>query len=232
MELSAAQTMRYEIKFSLDRAMHLETERWLAAKPFLRRAFPPRRINSIYFDNTSLTAAQDNFKGIANRKKFRVRWYGDSDQAEAASTLEVKVRNGRLGWKAAAPLSLSPAQLLRTGTRDIEKAFHADPAVRDLIPREAALVPVLYVGYRRHYHAAANGVRATLDENLSFADILSGNHAYESGRRAYAKSILEFKFAPVVKEQAAELMNDLPLYPTRSSKYVIGLSLFGHAVYI
>ncbi len=223
---------RYEIKFVIDRAGHPVVEHWLAAKPFFRRSFPQRWVHSVYFDNASLRTGQNNFDGIANRQKFRVRWYDDAGDGKDPLALEVKVKNGRLGWKAMARLDLRPSKLLDQPASRIEKIFHADPAVRDLIPREAALQPVMYVTYARSYYLGPQGIRITFDRNLSFADILRDTHTMEQNHRSYEKGVLEFKFPPTVRDQASQLMEDLSFYPTRFSKYVTGLSLFGHAVYL
>ena len=41
-----------------------------------KKSFEDRYVNSIYFDFPILESAQENFYGLANKRKFRVRWYG------------------------------------------------------------------------------------------------------------------------------------------------------------
>ena len=226
------QSVRYEIKYILESAHILEFENWLLSQPFVKRSFPERPVNSIYFDTAALRAAQDNMKGIANRKKFRVRWYGALTDPATGLTLEVKVKTGRLGTKHSAPLAQPLDDLLSMDAQQIERAFHTDAAVRDLIPHEAALVPVIYVGYSRRYFEAPGGIRITIDNNLEFSDIFHSHNNSLRNRASYGKSIVEFKFPVNVKDDAAQLMSSLPFYPVRSSKYLIGLSLTGNAVYI
>ena len=56
--------MRYEIKYNLDPAGRTEIKRWLATKPFVRRAYPDRRVCSLYLDTLDFTAATHNLDGI------------------------------------------------------------------------------------------------------------------------------------------------------------------------
>ena len=41
-----------------------------------REAFPPRRVNSIYFDTYGWSNVDDHLAGVAERCKLRLRWYG------------------------------------------------------------------------------------------------------------------------------------------------------------
>ena len=40
---------------------------------------PIRRVNSIYFDTSDLETFNDGEEGVVPRKKFRFRWYGNSN---------------------------------------------------------------------------------------------------------------------------------------------------------
>ena len=42
----------------------------------LKKQFPSRNINSIYFDNLNNQIARDNLSGISRRCKLRIRYYG------------------------------------------------------------------------------------------------------------------------------------------------------------
>ena len=75
-------------------------------------------------------------------------------------------------------------------------------------------------------------MRITIDENIKFIDMLKGTKDLKMGRAQLDKKVVEFKFPPRLKDQAAELMRTLPNYPSRSSKYVTGLSMFGHVAHI
>ena len=225
-------SVRYEIKYILNPSHVFEFERWLLSRPHVNRSFPSRTINSVYFDTAALRAAQDNIKGIANRKKFRVRWYGSLADSVSGLVLEVKIKTGRLGTKHSATLTQPLNDLLAMSAQQIEVAFHNDDAVRDLIPHEVALLPVLYIGYSRQYYEAPSGIRITIDSRLEFSDLFHSHKNSLRNRAGYDKTIVEFKFPVNAKDDAAELMASLPFYPVRCSKYLLGLSLTGNAVYI
>ena len=232
MSVTLSGPMRYEIKYLVDPNQVTELESWLSGKPFVRRAFPPRQVNSIYFDSLDFKSAQDNLDGIADRSKFRIRWYGDIDNSRKDLTFEIKSKRGRLGSKVSTSLGELTTPLMKMTNRDIESALHTDLSARPLVPQGVALQPTIYVAYERRYHEAAGGIRITFDEGLNFRQMTGNRHQSSSSTSYYQKSVLEFKFAPEAKEQAARIMRDLRLVPSRSSKYVIGLSLFGRANYI
>ena len=41
-----------------------------------RKIYPTRRINSIYYDNSSYSAMEESIEGNSLRSKKRIRWYG------------------------------------------------------------------------------------------------------------------------------------------------------------
>ena len=47
-------------------------------KHIISNAYSPRLINSIYFDDNSLSLAKQNINGDSNRMKIRIRYYGES----------------------------------------------------------------------------------------------------------------------------------------------------------
>jgi hypothetical protein len=232
MSATLSRPMRYEIKYLVGPNQVTELESWLSGKPFVRQTFPPRQVNSIYFDSLDFKSAQDNLDGIANRSKFRIRWYGDIERSRKDLTFEIKSKRGRLGSKVSTPLGELTTPLMKMTNREIGNALHTDMSARQLVPPGVALQPIIYIAYERRYHEAAGGIRITFDQGLNFRQITENRHQSSSSVSCYQKSVLEFKFAPEAKEQAARIMRDLRLVPSRSSKYVIGLSLFGRANYI
>ena len=51
--------------------------------------FPDRKVNSIYFDDKNLSSILANLDGVTDKKKVRIRWYGNS-QIIDNSKLEIK----------------------------------------------------------------------------------------------------------------------------------------------
>ena len=67
---------RYEIKFILDNAKLSEIYQWIKDSTFMKKSFPDRKVNSLYFDDENYSCVRDNLAGISDRKKMRFRWYG------------------------------------------------------------------------------------------------------------------------------------------------------------
>ena len=69
-----------------------------------KRLFQINKVNSLYFDNIAQEAIQHNLAGISNRNKVRLRWYGDNSSSISETNLEIKFREGRLGYKIKHPI--------------------------------------------------------------------------------------------------------------------------------
>lgn len=232
--------MRYEIKYVLDPNSLNRFSVWLAGAAYFRRAFPCREVNSVYFDTSEMAAAMDNLAGISIRNKFRLRWYSGLDSSQSPNIdqpkFEIKSKQGRLGQKFDRTISAidvesiykNDAEHLASQVRK-ELVYNDWP---DLNMHPDFLDPKLLVKYKRSYYVGPEDIRVTVDRNISFGDILSNTHHKIIGQQSYSKAIIEFKFPPKSQHQAAEIMSSLPFYPVRSSKYLTGLSLFNHAVYI
>ena len=179
-------------------------------------------VNSIYFDDHSLSAYRENLDGVGQRAKVRLRWYDQKDR-EGRFHFEVKRRTDlttgkdRLAINSRVPLSSLTFQ-------DILRELSAILPVRQ---REALMRrpdPILISEYRREYFQEYHSpVRITLDFDITYYD--------QSGRRRPAKKfgvrtpewvIIEGK-APVGEESRLRRLL-FPLQPqvTRSSKYVMG----------
>lgn len=211
---------RYEIKFIVDQPRQCLLENWRVGTRSLRRHHPTRMVHSIYYDAPDMRGAMENLMGLPDRRKTRLRWYGDTPGA--AIRLEVKERNGRLGRKSSADWpesagALNPARAIKPG-----------PAFEGL-SGPISLSPTLGVSYRRDYLMWDAGIRVTIDTDLSFTNPRLSN---QKPIRDPSAAILEVKFAPNLKSRAHDLIADIPFYPLRHSKYLRGLDLTGRAVYV
>ena len=52
----------------------------------------------IYFDNEELDFLFENIEGHSNRRKIRIRWYGECF-GNINANLEYKIKNGNVGYK-------------------------------------------------------------------------------------------------------------------------------------
>ena len=98
--------MRYERKYKVSDLHHHVILQNIRMHPAgLRQIYPDRQINNIYFDSIGLQCYHDNVDGIAERKKFRVRWYGDDVRVIENPNLEIKYRVNEVGSKKIFPVA-------------------------------------------------------------------------------------------------------------------------------
>ena len=136
------------------------------------------RIESLYFDDIADTALLQNYSGVSNREKFRIRMYNGN---AATLHLEKKVKYGGLGRKYSCPMSAVQLQRLLDG----DTAWMMDtehPLIHELYCRMRAdlLRPKTIVAYRREPFIYGPGnVRVTFDYDIRSGvcgrDMLSGD---------------------------------------------------------
>ena len=221
---------RYEIKFALWNNELAYFEHWLDSQPYFRRSFPGRIVNSIYFDTPDFSTALDNLSGIADRTKYRLRWYGAEESAR--SRFEIKVKKGRVGRKVTADIERSASEFRAMSLEERDRFLAGEKSLRGELPVGDPLQSVLWVRYDRDYFERGREIRVTIDRNLVFGELWSESAAYDQRTSSLPQNVIEFKFAPEDKDLAAQVMFDLPFYPVRNSKYMLGLSSFGRSVYI
>jgi hypothetical protein len=96
---------RYERKYTTKVLSPSETELVIMLHPALfSEKFPPRFINNIYFDTPDFKDYQDSVQGVSDRRKIRIRWYGESKEHIEHAQLELKYKNGTLVSKERYPL--------------------------------------------------------------------------------------------------------------------------------
>jgi len=217
--------VRYERKFSvegLDRA-HLVWALKLHDAHFVR-AYPDRYVNSLYFDSVRLTALAESLAGISERRKFRLRWYGQLHALSGPVNAEIKQKRGMIGTKRVfenLPLVQSPI----SGGESFSAAF-ADSAMPAVV-REVwqSLRPVLANRYRRSYFETICGrIRATVDTEVTYYGL--GQHNCTVPRRPLNEvAVLELKYAAREDEFARSVAGGLPFRLSRNSKYCTGVML-------
>lgn len=232
--------MRYEIKYSLPAGRLDEFVYEVRARSWFRRSYPTRNVHSLYFDTSDFASARDNLAGIPNRQKFRLRWYSNLDMGISEITsepnFEIKTKEGRLGRKIAGKVpNVTGAMLKNEDARSIYSGLvehlqaNAFPTL-DVPP--SLLAPTLFIEYEREYYQGPDGMRMTIDKNLRFRNAVITGQNGKGVSMSSSNAVVEFKFPLEQHDQAAELLSGLLFSPVRNSKYLVGLSLLGHAVYI
>lgn len=217
---------RQEVKFvARDTTFHRLVQ-WARLHPVgFRQAYPPRQVNSVYFDAPGFDSYAESVAGVSARAKVRYRWYGESAMPRSGQ-LEVKVKRGQTGWKLVRPVDLSPCP-------DAVTVGNLRRLILERLPADAQhpllefSEPVLRNRYTRHYWAACFGdLRLTMDTDLavfnlrrSFADDL------DRAMRINRTVIVELKFSRDDRRKVAAMIGGMPLVMSRNSKYCNGLAV-------
>jgi hypothetical protein len=186
--------------------------------------YPPRYVNSIYLDTADLENYQANVLGYTNRRKVRLRWYGESFGEIAKPMLEIKIKQGLVGTKQAFPLTS-----MTIDCHVCDDIVHHTLSNSDL-PRIVQLElqnmhMVLLNRYYRHYYVSYDGdFRVTIDSELAFYKINSAfGNLFLHRQLSRSEVIVEIKYAEEQEPSADRVINFFPFRVTRSSKYVQGV---------
>ncbi len=224
-EYTQLRTYRYERKFLVETLSLHQVQAIIKLHPQLfYQPYPPRYVNNLYLDTPDLENYYDNVRGVAQRRKVRVRWYGELGGEIRHPLLEFKIRNGLVGTKHTYPLA---GFCLDTGFCDRrlwQVATHS--TLPERVWRELRnLSLVLLNRYYRYYYVSRNGhFRVTLDTRPTFFKV---NGAF--GNRLvhrqvdFRNHVVELKYEIEQAPHADRVSSFFPFTVTRHSKYVQGM---------
>ena len=198
---------RYEMKYVLRQDEWQKLQQVLLEHPAsFQTAFPDRIVNNIYLDTNELETCNDNLAGISDRKKFRIRWYGEKEDFDNA-VLEIKIKNNALGRKEFVKIDWNGEKL----SNQIHK-------------NHGGLVPVLQNQYLRSYYINwEENFRLTVDRRIKYKPT---NHYFSADYSDAFNDehiIVELKFKAEDFALHKEISHYLPFRPTKHSKYVTGI---------
>lgn len=215
---------RYERKFQVTSLFAEDAELIIRLLPSaFFEEFPPRYVNNIYFDSLGFQSFADNVDGISNRKKVRIRWYGEQFGHIERPVLEHKIKKNLLGTKRSyvlPPFELGPEFGGDSAIRLVEEAD-----VPEIVKEEMrGLVPTLLNRYFRKYFRSADGkYRLTLDVDMTYRKASRLNAFIAAPLKAEEAIIVEMKYSREEDELAPEISNSFPFRMTKNSKYVNGI---------
>jgi len=219
-----AEGYRFERKYHITDLPTGEVEAWVRRNPLLfREPYPSRTINNIYLDTPGRRSLFENYDGIADRVKARIRWYGPAFGEVKRPVLEFKIKRGMVGTKASYPLqpfTLGPG----FGFTDLRPIL-ADPALPESVRVELAHVePALINRYHRRYFISADReYRITIDSRLEFYRVHRHDNQFLSRVVLPGSSVMELKYSGAIADLDDRITNFFPFRVTRMSKYVTGL---------
>lgn len=176
--------------------------------------YPGRRINNIYYDDYNFSSVSENLDGLSERKKYRVRWYGEKD-SNTNKTLEVKVKNEFMNYKINVKLGLIKLNSLNNINNfndDIIKSLNEknEYYYQNLLLRKRL---TLFNSYKRLYFINhKDDIRLTIDSDLHFFSPVTNLKLKEKNIIIEAKFNRDNNFLNKFKH----------LSLTRYSKYVKG----------
>tara|TARA_B110000977_G_scaffold160618_1_gene205098 strand:+ start:3771 stop:4421 length:651 start_codon:yes stop_codon:yes gene_type:complete len=202
---------RYERKYIINDVMMYEVYKKLYLNNF-SEIFKKRKINNVYFDDSELNSFKENVDGQSERRKYRVRWYGDKF-IKSDKIYEIKIKSEDVNKKL---------------TYNLGKITFTEPMVSSILTisndvnqktfdkfRKQFLIPVLYNNYSRRYFYNKNlDFRVTIDQNLVSTSLIN-YRSYQSN-----DIIVEIKYQ---KENLFQMKDLFNLQVSKNSKYVTGI---------
>ncbi len=206
--------LRYERKYLLDLLDYRQIRSELLLHPAsLRTQHEDRVVRNIYFDTRELTALHTNLRGVQERSKHRLRWYGDKDLPHGRARWETKMKINMLGAKSVIDLDI-PMNITISELASL---------VKSTVEPTSQLVPVLLNSYRRSYFITADGkFRFTIDRDLEYTPILGEKKTTEVPFQS-RHTVVELKYDQQWDDEASDILRHLSIRQTKSSKYVTGL---------
>lgn len=223
MNLTAAVIYRYERKFLVEELLTQQIIALIKLHPALFiETYPPRYVNNIYLDTADMDYFNENICGVQERRKVRIRWYGDLLGAVKKPVLEIKIKNGLVGTKQSQQLqpfvfdeSYDQKQFLKNTAAGLAEEMHY--YLRDLDA-------VLLNRYLRYYFATTDGrYRVTVDSGLCFYNLRRKQNTFRNRQENYQNRIVELKYDRQYDPRADHIAGYFPFSVTKNSKYVEGI---------
>jgi SPX domain protein involved in polyphosphate accumulation len=215
--------IRYELKMTYALTWLSEVQSWIMGHPAaFVTAYPPRWVNSLYFDTPDLDSYNDHLAGVPERRKLRFRWYGETLRL-ARGQMEIKNKSERASWKVTQSIdqefdleNLDWGQIM-DGLRQLSKGI-----IQELL---SIVRPTVINVYWREYYVSSDGlIRLTLDSNLQAYDQWFTSQPNLWFRQPLDETlVLELKGDVAYASMLADILAHFPSRVERRSKYVDAL---------
>jgi len=193
---------------------------------FFSTVYKPRYINNIYFDTADLSFFHDNVFGKSQRKKVRIRWYGQLFGEVKNPVLEIKIKNGAVGSKLSYPVK--PFIFNKETTfKQLLEVIKQTVNLQDIDNSLLTLFPSLVNRYLRDYYLDfSKTFRFTVDTEINYFDIKARNNLFTNSFRDFENTILELKYDFDDNKNVSLITEHIPFRLTKNSKYVNGIEKF------
>ena len=207
---------RFERKWILKDGDHLKLiNSLLRSNFFFRSQYSKRKVNSIYFDDSKLKSIRENLDGVSNKKKTRLRWYGNHRYL-TNPILEIKSKRGYETKKESFKIN------------KLDKMIYLEPKSLEIITDEVNKVTnsknklhaILTTHYERQYFISnQNKIRATVDYNLESV-FLKNLSELQLIKKYFPECILELKYSTKIDRLVRQKLNEMTLRLSKNSKFV------------
>jgi hypothetical protein len=218
------QSPRYEVKMTCDEMYLPDVHTWLNLHPdtFIE-AYPPRQVNSLYFDTRENDCLMDNLIGTGQRQKLRFRWYGAGYSA-VRGALELKRKLNQLGWKVHYPVPVT-FDLMTTSWSSLMWQMREQVDGPFSIWLSYLNQPTLINSYTREYYESMDHqVRVTIDyDQVAYEQITHLTPNLVDKAPIPSQVVVEIKADATLHRRVSDVLSSLPLQVGRNSKYVSGL---------
>ncbi len=225
-EYTKLSNYRYERKFRPESLSAQQIENIvLGSAAFFRKIYHPRSVNNIYLDTPELDCFYDNLMGKADRKKYRIRWYGDINENITGAVFEIKIKSAYRGTK----LSFFLSDFEINDNFSNQKCFNIlkqSDIPLEILDEIAGMEMKLLNRYKRTYYRDITGAfRLTIDDDIKYYN-MNDNFNTISECVMDDNVVVEVKYDEEHNDYASNVINSMPFRMTRNSKYIEGISKF------
>jgi len=228
-EASKYHSLRFERKF-IFQDMYLEDiiNHIVLTSPYgFREIFTRRSVNNIYFDDFNYSFYKQNVSGDGDRKKYRLRWYGDDFSMVKKATMEIKKKFGEVGDKYSYKLKNLQLNLNQLSADEVQNAVITElknTDNRELLFSFQNLFPALYNTYERRYFLSSCGAfRITLDYNMKFYNPHYKDYRISEYTLESQETVFELKYETAHDKESRKLTQKWHNRMSKNSKYVNGI---------
>jgi len=207
---------RFERKWIYKSTNHLNLiNSLIRSELYFNTHHPQRYINSIYFDTPKFASIRQNLDGISNKKKIRIRWYGDQSLI-IKPILEIKSKRGSETKKEL--FQLKKLNGMKFPNQD-NLSFISE-LVNSIIKPKNIIYPILTTHYERQYFISLVGnVRATVDYNLKSIYLKNFNQL-DIVKNFSNLVVLEIKYSTKLDKFVRNNLKNITMRLSKNSKFV------------
>ena len=182
---------------------------------FFKKHHPKRRVNSIYFDTSNYASIRENLDGVSNKKKIRLRWYGNTDRI-TNPILEIKSKKGLETKKE----NIKISELDNLIFRSLKNLEIIQNKINERIKTKKTIYPILTTNYDREYYISYNDkIRATVDYNLK-SRFLKNLTQMDIIKNFTKVCILELKYPIKSDQYVRSNLKHITLRLSKNSKFI------------